>query len=172
MQRTAIKITVKALTNWLATLLIIALLTACGEKPVYEEYVSIPAKGWYKDSLIHFEVEITDTATPYRVMWYLRNNNDYAFSNIYLFRKVTSERGVEFADTASFPLADPYGKWLGKGVGELKTNTWPFKNSLLYFNREGIYRFSLQQAMRTNHLEGVEDVGLGVFKATEKQDEQ
>lgn len=147
----------------MATVVALA-LHSCGEQAVYEQFRSVSERGWYKDSVVTFDVEIEDTTAAYQVVWYLRNNNDYPYSNIYLFRKIASERGVEFADTAEFFLADPYGRWLGKGVGELKTNTWPFRKDLLYFNREGTYTFSLQQAMRTDYLEGVEDVGLGVFK--------
>lgn len=148
----------------LLPVLFCGLLYSCGDSAVYEEYVEIPDKGWHKDSSLTFEVEIEDTNAAYQVVWYLRNNNAYPYRNIFLFRKIASERGVEFADTSEFFLADPYGKWLGKGVGELKTNTWPFKKQLIYFNKEGKYTFTLQQAMRTEYLEGVEDVGLGVFK--------
>lgn len=162
LSKTAGKITKPAAALLFA--LMAALLTACGPDAVYEEYVEVPESGWYRDSTITFSVEIEDTASPYQVVWYLRNNNEYAYSNIYLFRKVSSQRGVEFSDTAQFALADAYGKWLGKGVGELKTNTWPFKQQLLFFNHEGTYTFTLRQAMRTDYLRGVEDVGLGIFK--------
>lgn len=124
----------------------------------------VPEKGWFKDSTITFEVPIEDTLADYQIVWHLRNNDDYEFSNIFLFRSVNSDRGGEFGDTAEFVLADAYGKWLGKGVGELKTNTWPFKDGILRFNRSGNYIFTLQQAMRVDHLIGVEDVGLGVYK--------
>lgn len=149
--------------------LLMALLWACDSPPMYEEYVELPEKGWYRDSSLTFTVDIEDTSSAYQVVWYLRNNDNYEYSNIWLFRSVTSERGTEFGDTAEFYLADPYGKWLGKGVGELKTNTWPFKKQLLRFNRTGEYTFSLQQAMRTDYLQGVENVGLGIYKIDEKE---
>lgn len=144
--------------------LTVFLMASCDERPMYEEYVTVSEKGWFKDSTVSFSVEIEDTTKPYQVVWYLRNNNQYPFSNIYLFRKVTSEQGIEFSDTAQYYLADAYGKWLGKGVGEVKTNTWPFKQQLLFFNEAGTYTFTLQQAMRTEYLKGVEDVGLGIYK--------
>lgn len=143
---------------------IAVLAVSCEPSPVYEAYVPISEKGWYKDSIVSFEVEITDTLSPYKVVWHLRNNNEYRFSNIFLFREVSSDRGREFADTAEFILADPYGKWLGTGVGELKTHTWPYKSGILKFNHSGVYTFSLQQAMREDYLIGLEDVGLGLYK--------
>ena len=154
----------QSLKNRLKLLVAAGLLWACGPTPMYEEYVSVPENSWDADSVVSFEVEIEDTTSVYQIVWYLRNNDDYEFSNIYLFRDVYSLKGPEFADTANFMLADAYGKWLGKGIGELKTNTWPFKNGYLQFKHSGTYVFNLQQAMRTSTLIGVEDVGLGIYK--------
>lgn len=151
-------------------LLAATVLASCGPSPIYEDYVPISKNGWHKDSLVSFTVEIDDTLATYQIVWHLRNNDDYEFSNVYLFRAVASDRGLEFSDTAQFDLADAYGKWLGKGVGELKTNTWPFKQGYLQFNRSGNYTFTLQQAMRVEYLKGVEDVGLGVYKIENTKD--
>ncbi len=147
-------------------------LYSCDEPALYEEYVAIPDQGWHQDSVVTFEVMIEDTASAYRVGWHLRNNNNYPYSNIFLFREVTSQRGREFADTAEFMLADPYGKWLGKGVGELKTNSWPFKDQLLMFKQPGAYVFKLQQAMYPEYLQGLEDVGLSIYKVSPEDGEE
>ncbi|WP_417600494.1 gliding motility lipoprotein GldH [Owenweeksia hongkongensis] len=146
------------------------LLASCGPSPIYEAYVPVSKNGWFKDSLVSFDVEIDDTLAAYQIVWHLRNNDVYEYSNIYLFRSVASDRGIEFSDTAEFTLADAYGKWLGDGVGELKTNTWPFKQGYLQFNRSGNYTFTLQQAMRVDYLKGVEDIGLGVYKIENTKD--
>lgn len=154
----------ESLKNSLKLIALMSVVWACGPSPIYEEYVSVSKNSWDADSVVSFKVDIEDTNAVYQIVWYLRNNDDYEYSNIYLFRNVFSEKGPEFADTANFMLADPYGKWLGKGVGELKTNTWPFKNGYLKFKHCGTYVFNLQQAMRTSTLTGVEDVGLGIYK--------
>ncbi len=148
---------------------VILLLASCGNQPMYESYQRVSAEQWHQDSAVTFDVDITDTLAAYQVVWYLRNTDDYPFKNIYLFREVTSKRGKEFGDTAEFFLADDYGKWLGKGVGELKTNTWPFKQGYLRFNHAGTYTFTFQQAMRTTNLLGVKDIGLGIFKLKEEE---
>lgn len=160
----------RIIRNSIALIAAMALAVACDPTPMYEEYVSVPGNSWQADSTISFEVEITDTTGVYQAIWHLRNNDDYEWSNIYLFRDVKSDRGVEYADTAQFILADNYGKWLGKGVGELKTNSWPFKSGYLRFRHSGKYTFTLQQAMRTPSLKGVEDVGLGIYKLEPKTD--
>lgn len=162
MRKTPRKTSLKAL----GLLLIVGILaSACGRTVVYEEYVEIPDRGWYKDSVISFEVEISDTSSGYDLMLYLRNNHNYPYSNIYFFRSVASDRGMEFGDTSEYLMADPYGKWLGKGTGSIRSHEWPYRESKVFFNKSGTYTFNIQHAMRTDYLEGVESIGLGVFKA-------
>lgn len=140
------------------------LLASCGQKPFYEEYQAIPKNGWHQDSTIVFSVDVEDTTQYYSLMVNLRNNNTYPFQNIYLFRQVSTAQGIEFSDTAQYMLANLYGKWLGRGTGEVKTNIYPFKNQALRFTRKGKYSFIFQQAMRTERLEGIEHVGLTIYK--------
>ena len=144
--------------------------TACGPRAVYEDHVKIPARGWYKDSIISFELEISDTSSGYELMLYLRNNNDYPYSNVYFFRSVSSDRGTEFGDTSEYLMADPYGKWLGTGTGEIRSHEWPFRDSQVFFKRSGSYTFNIQHAMRTDYLKGVESIGLRVFKVENKEE--
>ncbi len=146
-------------------------LSSCGRQAVYEEHVDVRESGWFKDSVITFTVTIEDTATGYDLMLYLRNNDQYTYSNIYFFRSLFSEKGMEFADTAEYPLADPYGKWLGKGVGSIRSHEWPYSQSKVYFKRPGIYTFKVQHAMRAEELQGIESVGMGVFKAENRENQ-
>lgn len=142
-------------------------MASCSPTPYFEEYVEVPDASWHADSTILFTVEVDDTSSEFLIGINLRNNNNYPFSNIFLFREIRSSRGVEFRDTIEFSLADPYGKWLGKGVGELKTNQWAFAPQGLRFKKKDSYTFALTQAMRTESLEGVEDVGLTIFRNEE-----
>ncbi len=146
-------------------------LGGCGEKPVYEAYVAIPESGWQADSIVTFDVPVKDTSEGLLIQLNLRNNSDYPYSNIYLFREIRSSRGVEFRDTVQYPIADPYGKWLGDGLGELKTHHWPYSPRALHFRKPGRYIFTVQQAMRQEVLPGVEDVGLTIFKNSSEEAE-
>lgn len=147
------------------------LLTSCNSKPYYEEYIEIPVSGWHEDSVAQFKLKVDDTISDFLVGINLRNNNQYPFSNIYLFREIYSPKGLEFRDTMEFFLADAYGQWLGKGVGELKTNQWQFASRGLRFKKRGTYTFTLTQAMREENLIGVEDVGITIFKSDSKKEE-
>lgn len=159
-----------ALNKFILFFLGIWLFASCTSKPYFEEYVEIPPSGWSKDSIAKFEVKIEDTISDFLIGINLRNNNNYPFSNIYLFREIYSPKGLEFRDTMEFFLADAYGKWLGKGVGELKTNQWQFANRGLRFKRRGTYIFSFEQAMREENLVGLEDIGITIFKSESKKD--
>jgi gliding motility-associated lipoprotein GldH len=139
-------------------------LVSCGEKPYYETYIDTDKEGWKKEGIAKFELEIEDTNSAYLVYFNLRANSNYTFSNLYLFRKIYSEDGLEYSDTAELTLADPYGKWLGEGLGELKTFSRIYRKEPLRFNRPGIYRFEFTHAMRENPLQGIEDIGLTIYK--------
>lgn len=139
-------------------------LGSCEEQPFYESYLSIDSGKWQADSVARFEVDIEDTLSSYPIVINIRANADYPYSNLYLFRKIYSEVGLEYSDTAEFKMADAYGRWLGEGVGELKTFQRVFRKEPLRFRRAGTYRFELVQAMRQDPLIGIEDIGLTIYK--------
>lgn len=137
---------------------------SCQEQPFYETYVPVNNAGWYADSIASFEIEVEDTLSAYRVELNFRANNSYPYSNLYLFRKIYSEQGLEYADTANLIMADAYGKWLGDGFGELKTFKRVFRRQPLRFSHTGTYRFEIVQGMREDPLIGVEDIGISIYK--------
>jgi gliding motility-associated lipoprotein GldH len=160
---------VKAKT--LLALSFLALFWSCSEKPFFEVYHQIEAEGWSADSVQGFTVDIDDTSTAYTVLFNLRANDLYPYSNLYLFRSIYSEEGLEYSDTANLKLADPYGKWLGEGVGELKTFQRLYRAEPIRFNNRGSYRFEFTQAMRQQILPGVKAVGLTIFKEENGKEE-
>ena len=149
-------------------LLLVALCTACGDGPMYDSFKPVSG-GWHQDSIMAFTVPITDVNERYLVTLKLRHDASYPFSNLYLFRKIESVDGLEYQDTVDLILANNQGKWLGDGVGEVKTMIWPSRANTLKFNAPGNYTFTLQQGMRTPVLEGIIDVGLEVT-VVEEQD--
>lgn len=159
----------------LAALLFVSLaafFSSCDEKPYFEEYLSVDESGWLADSSASFQVEIEDTNSSYAIVFNLRANDNYPYSNLYLFRKIRSEKITEYADTAQIFLADAYGRWLGDGIGELKTFQRPYRREPLSFRKKGTYTFEFSQAMREKALTGVEEVGLTIYKIEDGQNKQ
>lgn len=145
-------------------------LLACEESPYYESYLPVSEEGWYADSIARFEVEIEDTLSYYLIFFNMRANNDYPNSNLYLFRSIYTDGNLEYRDTANLTLADPYGRWLGEGVGELKTFQRVFRREPIRFSKPGTYTFEFVQAMREDPMVGIEDIGISIYKKENGQD--
>ena len=136
-------------------------ISACSRNEVaYTASHSIDPAGWHQDSVVAFAVPVEDTVASYEVVVSLRTNNAYPYQNLYTFRSIASERGTELADTAEYPLADATGRWLGSGVGELKTHDFVLRNQPLRFRKTGVYTFAFAQGIRDTLLPGIEDIVL------------
>lgn len=144
----------------------VLILASCGETTVFDEFQPIGGL-WHQDSIQSFVVPIEDNSKPYAVIMKLRHNADYPYANLYLFRTIASSNGTEYTDTVNLAIADRQGKWLGQGVGEVKTMEWVFADRGLQFTDQRKYTFTLQHGMRDTLLEGVMDVGLELSQIEE-----
>jgi gliding motility-associated lipoprotein GldH len=140
-------------------LLLIA--AACDSRRVYEDYEAVDENGWMPRDQKHFEVMIRDTLKLYNLYINVRNTSDYPYSNLFLFVHTRFPDGKQFTDTVECQLADPSGKWLGKGPGKIKDNQFTFRKGI-NFPHGGRYTFSIEQAMRENYLKGIHDIGLRI----------
>jgi len=138
-------------------------MMSCKHAVIFEDERSISNASWHQDSTIEYKVTITDTLTPVNVLYEITNNNDYPFSNLYLFTRVEFPNGKLIQDTLEMVLASSSGKWIGKGwFGSHKT-TFPFRMNIR-FPYIGIYHFKVTQAMRcpSKKLNGVTSFGLKI----------
>jgi len=146
----------------LFTILIVAiLLNSCDEGTLYDQSHEIPDLGWHKDSAAFFSMEIKDSIQPCNFYINVRNTDDYPFRNLYLFLTTNLPNNNTTRDTIELLLADASGKWIGKGFGVLRDNQIVIRKNLI-FPLNGIYRFSIEQAMRQDYLKGIRDVGIRV----------
>jgi len=136
---------------------------ACDSNVWYIEKEVLPEYGWCKDSNVHFEVAIEDTLQPVNFYIMLRNMGSYPFANLYLFMQTTFPNGEVSTDTLNCPLADNKGNWLGKGLGDIKTQELLFMRNVR-FVQAGNYRFEFQQGMRKDTLLGVYEMGIKIEK--------
>lgn len=145
----------------LLPLLLLLVIQSCDSHRYFDESVKIPDDGWHKDSTAFFNVEIEDTIRFYSFFINLRNNNDYPYSNFYLFLNSRLPDGDLAKDTIELTLADRTGRWLGKGFGRIRDNQIKVR-SRLKFPRKGSYVFEIEQAMRDTTLAGIESVGIRI----------
>jgi gliding motility-associated lipoprotein GldH len=137
------------------------LFAACGKSVVYDANKHIPDAKWIKDSVVAFEVGISDTASLHTLYINLRNNTAYPYCNLFLFIKTIAPSGIFVCDTVEYMLTDAYGRWQGKGFSKYIDNRLEYKSSV-QFPVSGVYRVEIMQGMRMYALPDIVSVGLRV----------
>jgi gliding motility-associated lipoprotein GldH len=136
------------------------LLYSCDDS-LYNKTKDIPSMHWNMNNIVKFDVEVSDTFQLYDFYVIIRHNTDYAYSNLYTFVTTTMPNDSITRDTIEFILAQPDGKWIGKGNGFLRTNEVLISRKFA-FPHKGLYTFEFQQAMRDTDLVGISDIGIRV----------
>lgn len=152
--------------NGIAVLIISMVFLGCVQMSVFEKNEDIDPDGWKISDSIEFAVDIQDTLTPLNFIFSMRHNTDYEFSNIYFFINTTYPNNQYSRDTIQLLLAGKDGEWYGEGFGKLKEVEVMLKEGVV-FPMKGTYLFRFTQAMRTDALTGVEDVGIRLEKTSE-----
>ena len=148
----------------LFSLLTVLVTVACNGDVVYERNERIPGNEWSRYHIPVFEVEITDTLNAHNLLINLRNTGEYPRSNLFLFISATSPRGAFTRDTLELVLAEPSGRWKGRGFGSVWQNRFFYRQNVRFPER-GIYTFEVEQAMRIDDLPGILDVGLRIERS-------
>lgn len=142
---------------------ILFFLAGCDSMTIYDNTKSIRDDVWKSDQIIRFDVPLEDTVNIYKLYLNLRHTTSYRYANIYLFINTTFPDGAEARDTVECILADPSGKWVGKGISNILDNQVLLRRGLR-FPQKGKYIFEFEQAMREPELEGVMDIGLRIVR--------
>lgn len=140
------------------------MLASCGQRIVFDEYVTIPSDGWNIDSMAVFKVDLEDNALPYDVYLNVRNRSDYPNSNIWLFVDIISPSGKIMQQKVDCQLADDNGRWLGSGWGDLYLVEIPFYRGVK-FAEEGEYQIRIVQGMYDENIAGIHNVGIRIEEA-------
>ena len=115
---------------------------------------------WDKKAEQKFDFNIKDAKNPKNIIFVVRNNNDYPYSNIRLIVNFLDKKTkIKSTDTLNYILAKPSGEWLGKGFGDTKEILFQYKLNYK-FPGNGDYSIGLVQAMRNDNLPGIEDIGV------------
>lgn len=120
---------------------------------------------WNKKTEQKFNLEIKDPQNPKNIIFVVRNNNDYPYSNIRFIVNFTDlKTKAKQVDTLNYILAKPNGEWLGTGFGDTKETFFQYKINYK-FPSQGQYEIGILQAMRKDDLIGIEDIGVKVETA-------
>lgn len=153
----------KKMNRSFCAILISLMAVACTGNDVYFQYDPVNPKGWSKDSLYGFDIQINDTIATYNVYVNVRNRGEYPYQNLWLFLNKTTPDKVFTKDSIECYLADKRGKWLGSGIGTIMEMPVLYQQNVR-FNRKGIYHYQIIQGMRDSILLGINDVGMRVEK--------
>jgi gliding motility-associated lipoprotein GldH len=153
------------------SLVFLAFLISCNSEIIKSEYQVTTNGGWKKDDVKEFQFSEVDTIQPYNVFINLRNDDNFAYSNIFLIAELEYPNGASIKDTFEFEMTMPDGQWLGKGYGSVKENKLWYKENIV-LPTQGVYNLKISHAMRKNgkvngiiDLEGITDVGYQIEKS-------
>ena len=149
-------------------LLSLLLLAGCGPSPVYQRSEGVPQTKWASAFKPKFSFQIEDTAATYNLFFLIRHTEAYPFSNIWLAFSIQGPGDtVTKSQRIEIPLAAENGQWYGRGMNEIWEQRMPIateRGPNITFPKSGRYTVQFGQAMRTNPLPEVLNVGLRVEK--------
>jgi gliding motility-associated lipoprotein GldH len=140
------------------------LLVSCNSNVIFTDSMEMKGKKWELFNVPVFRIPITDTLSSNNISFSIRTGSSYPFRNIYLFVTTTSPDGHDLTDTLQYNLSDEKGKRYGKGVGDIRELTLPYKMNI-YFPLKGTYQIRIQHGMRIQDLKGIYDIGVRIEKA-------
>jgi gliding motility-associated lipoprotein GldH len=140
------------------------LFNACDTNRVFENYQSFKDDNWYINQKPCFYVDIQDSTSEHTIYFNLRHTGKYKYSNLFVLFTIQGPKAQAETKRLEFKLAEPDGKWLGSGLGDMYANQIKIMDKV-EFPRKGVYSFSIEQNMRDNPLAGIEDVGVKIEKS-------
>ncbi|MEO9474299.1 MAG: gliding motility lipoprotein GldH [Cyclobacteriaceae bacterium] len=142
-------------------------LISCDQQRLFEENHNVDAEFWYVDSLMVFNFEIDENATPYNIYSNFTHTSDYTYYNLYYRYSLRDSTDKEVnADLVNIHFFDPKtGAPLGSGLGDVFDHQQLILENYKFEN-PGAYSISFQQYMRTDSLPNIAAVGARVELAT------
>lgn len=145
---------------------LLSLLMLCSCNMTQEEVYMQPVNSsWAKNKVLKFDFDIKDAEKPKNIIFVVRNNNDYPYSNIRVISSLNNYKtNASKPDTLNYILAKPNGEWIGSGFGATKETLFQYRLNYR-FPKNGKYTVTVQQAMRKDQLPGIEDFGVKIEQA-------
>ncbi|GGG78880.1 gliding motility lipoprotein GldH [Parapedobacter pyrenivorans] len=137
------------------------LVLSCTDVAVVDQHIAIDSHAWHYDDRPRVVAHITDTTRPYNIYLNLRHTPDYQYSNIFILLHQHQPQGRDTTERFELRLAEPDGRWLGRGTGSVYAHQQLIKENVR-FPDTGSYVFGLEQNMRDNPLREISDVGLRI----------
>lgn len=143
----------------IATAVAFALMAAsCVDRGSFSDFHTLPDSGWAYGDTVAFTVSRADSVAPAAVKVAVRNNNDFPYSNLWLEVSCRNATGATVSrDTVNLRLADPYGRWTGKGFGASYQTEATVRPRAVIENGS---RITVRHVMRADTVAGIEQLGI------------
>lgn len=142
-------------------LLIGIAVVSCNDSALLDKNIAIKQHRWDYTQPVEIAVDILDVSQPYRVYVNLRHTPDYQYSNIFMLMHLRQPDGKDTAERIELTLAEPDGRWKGRGTGSNYSFQELIKDSYRFAD-SGQYIFSIEQNMRENPLREITDIGIRI----------
>lgn len=148
-------------------LLVFVMLAGCLPSPYYQRVDTVPGAAWDYSFKPVFHVEVTDTNAVYKPYFIIRHTQGYPFNNVWMLVSVKGPGDkAAHRERVNIVLAEPSGKWMGRGMGEVYEQRLSMKlEDTAFLRRKGVWEITLEQNMRVNPLPEVLSTGIRVEKA-------
>lgn len=147
-----------------AAILGACVMVGCGPGPVAADAGAVDADGWFSQDTVRLTFDVQQPGHRHDLQLGLRHNQDYPFSNLYLFVRLTYPNGRTLTDTLACPLAGPDGRWYGSGRSWIDHRIGYKKG--VEFPLPGTYTLDVVHAMRKDPLPGLSDIRFSLFDRT------
>jgi gliding motility-associated lipoprotein GldH len=145
---------------------IMALMCACSDTRLYEDYKDFDNRYWVVTDQPSFEFAVDDTVSSYGLYCNLRNAESYPFSDFRFTYTLTDSTGAVYEKklVTQYLFDQKSGKPFGEsGLGDIYDHQFPLLQKFK-FTKPGVYAVKFEQFMRKDSLDGILAVGLRVEK--------
>ncbi len=126
------------------------------------------SNGWGTNEVVDFNFKGPQNSSNQDLLFILRHNKNYAFSNIFLIADIKFENDSIKTDTLEYVLSEKNGKWLGEKKLSIVEHTLIYKKNLKLI-KDSSYTVTVRNSMRLNNeigpiqnLENILDLGLSI----------
>lgn len=150
------------------------IFAACQPVPHYQKVEPVPQNAWSYSFRPVFTFTITDSTAQYQPYFIIRHTQAYPYNNIWLWLYIkTPDDTTTHKARINITLAEPNGKWLGRGVGAIYEQRMPVSlGDSINLSHPGTYQVGMEQNMRLNPLPEILHIGMRVEKATIRNSEK
>ncbi|MEL6606849.1 MAG: gliding motility lipoprotein GldH [Bacteroidota bacterium] len=148
------------------------LFYACGGTSIYQTSTSLEHSQWPASSVLDFSFQVGDESQDYDIYLLVKNSQDYPYQNLYVtYYLEDATHNLLHKELKNYALFDiKTGKPLGTGWRKSKRHEFLLTTGY-QFSQSGSYTLKLVHFMRTDHLPGLQTIGMKVTPSKLHPDE-